>query len=248
VHKIVGDTIGAVELLPVLATTKDSAAKAVGHPLDSSAKGRTCALAFAVTSFHTTTGAHDRGKATDKIHRIVLELGDHLEDKSYHQYLAEMELEPGMWRPRIIQLARAMEYSAARFPTADAWLEHARTMLSPFIAEVGNSIRRRLPSDRKLAQALSAKNPDGLTARTIHSVKGLQFPAVCVVMPPRGTKDIFDLLETGQDKKYAEYVRKVYVAVSRAERLLIIAVPKSQMARVRTRLNNAGVVTVEHKV
>ena len=233
----------------MLATTKDAASKAVGLPVESELKGRTCTLAVAVSTFHTTTEARDRGKAIDKIHRIVLEVGDHLVQTSYCQYLAKNELDPGAWRPRIIQLARAMEYSAARFTMPDAWLDHARIVLSPFVAEGGgSSIRRRLPSDGKLTHALAAKNSDGLTARTIHSVKGHQFPAVCVVMPPLGTKAILDQFETGRNKDDAEDVRKLYVAVSRAERLLIIAVPKSQMARLKTRLNNSGVVTVEHKV
>jgi superfamily I DNA/RNA helicase len=141
-----------------------------------------------------------------------------------------------------------MEYSVARFATPDAWLEHARTVLSPFVAEGGNSIRRRLSNDKKLSQALAGRNPDGLTPRTIHSVKGLPFPAVCVIMPPRNTKAILDLLETGQNKEDGESLRKIYVAVSRAERLLVIAVPKSQMARVKTRLTTAGVALVEHMV
>src|SRR5260370_16679619 len=108
-----------------------------------------------------------------------------------------------------------MEYSVARFATPDAWLEHARTVLSPFVAEGGNSIRRRLSNDKKLSQALAGRNPDGLTPRTIHSVKGLQFPAVWVIMPPRNTKAILDLLATVQTKKTSKSLPKIYVSVSR---------------------------------
>jgi DNA helicase-2/ATP-dependent DNA helicase PcrA len=247
-HQIVQQILGPVDVLPVLATTKDAAAKAVGYPIDSEVKGRTCTLAFAVTAFHTSTEAHDRGKAIEKIHRIVLELGDHLEHQSYHQYLMERKLEPGAWRPRIIRLARAIEYSTERFATSDAWLEHAQTVLSPLVAKNGSSIRRRLSNDKSLPQALTCKSFNGLTPRTIHSVKGCQFPAVCVVMPPRNTKGILDLLETGQNKEDGESLRKIYVAVSRAERLLVIAVPKSQITRVKARLTAKGVALVEHKV
>jgi DNA helicase-2/ATP-dependent DNA helicase PcrA len=245
-YQIVQKHLGTVDLLPVLATTKDTAAKAVGYPLDAEAKGRTCTLAVALTSFHTSTEAHYRGKAIDKIHRIVLELGDHLSNQSYHEYLAEKELEPGAWRPRIIRLARAMEYNTERFATPEAWLEHVRTVLLPFAAKGGSSIRQRLSNDKKLSQALVGKHPNGLTPRTIHSVKGLQFPAVCVVMPPRNTKAILDLLESGQNKEDGESLRKIYVAVSRAERLLVIAVPKSQMKRVKARFAGVGVTLIEH--
>jgi ATP-dependent exoDNAse (exonuclease V) beta subunit len=59
----------------------------------------------------------------------------------------------------------------------------------------------------------------------------MEFPGLCVVSSTTTCKDIIDYLTTGQPAQSAEGARKLYVAASRAERLLVIAVPKSQGTR-----------------
>ncbi len=76
--------------------------------------------------------------------------------------------------------------------------------------------------------------------RTIHSVKGMEYPAVCVVTTASTLKGILDFLETGEPADKAEDARKLYVAASRAERLLVIAAPKSQAERLRVHLSGQG--------
>ncbi len=79
-----------------------------------------------------------------------------------------------------------------------------------------------------------------LTPGTIHSVKGMQFPGVCVVLSTQTSKDIIDYLSTGQPAARAESARKLYVAASRAERLLVIAAPKSQSTRLMEHIEKTG--------
>ena len=74
---------------------------------------------------------------------------------------------------------------------------------------------------------------------TIHSVKGKEFPAVCVVTTTT-LKGILDYLETGEPEEQAEEGRKLYVAASRAERLLVFAAPKTQAERLATHLRGQG--------
>jgi superfamily I DNA/RNA helicase len=81
-------------------------------------------------------------------------------------------------------------------------------------------------------------------ARTIHSVKGMEFIAVCVVTTPRDFKGILDYLETGSPSEKAEMARELYVAASRAGRLLVMAIPKSQRDRFSSYLQKAGVELV----
>jgi hypothetical protein len=59
----------------------------------------------------------------------------------------------------------------------------------------------------------------------------MEFPGICVVLSPKTSKDLLDYLTTGQPAKSAEAAPKLYVTASRAERLLVIAVPKSQGSR-----------------
>ena len=63
---------------------------------------------------------------------------------------------------------------------------------------------------------------------------------MCVVMSPRTTKGILDLLSAGGSDTDNEEVRKIYVGASRAQRLLAIAVPKSQALRLVGLLQPTG--------
>ena len=76
--------------------------------------------------------------------------------------------------------------------------------------------------------------------RTINSVKGLKDPAVCVVATTSTFRGIVDFLEEGEPVERAEDARKLYVATSRAENLLVIAAPMSQSERLGSHLGNQG--------
>ena len=64
-------------------------------------------------------------------------------------------------------------------------------------------------------------------------------PGMCVVMTSSKAKGILDHLE-GSSDKMAEEVREIYVAASRAEKLLVIACPKSQVTRLIKHFESNG--------
>ena len=113
---------------------------------------------------------------------------------------------------------------------------------------VNSTINQRLKGHADLRAALARAPTNSSPARTIHSVKGQEFPGVCVVMTTKTAGAIIDLLEgkflTGAD----EETRKIYVGASRAERLLAIAVPKSRSARLQTLLTNGGCEVRLHQI
>jgi DNA helicase-2/ATP-dependent DNA helicase PcrA len=53
-------------------------------------------------------------------------------------------------------------------------------------------------------------------------------------------KGILDYLETGSPVNFAEGSREIYVAASRAERLLAIPIPKSQGKRLVDHIGHTG--------
>lgn len=225
---------------PVLAATRLGSANALGHPADSGRKDLTYRLAVAISDYHYSFELGGRKEALEAVHRIMLEIGGHTADKTYHQYVADAEIESSSWRPRALRLADTLRYDPIRFPTADAWLAEARRLLAPLLPADESSINQRLRRNADLAKALSCAPPSGHCARTIHSVKGMEFPAVCVVMSPRTTKGILDYLSTGSPDDTSEEARKIYVGASRAQRLLAIAAPKSQAARLVSLLQATG--------
>jgi len=97
-----------------------------------------------------------------------------------------------------------------------------------------------MPRHAGLATALAVAPTSSPSARTIHAVKGMEFSAVCVVMTSATAKGILDYLETGNPKEHAENSREIYVAASRAQRLLVIAAPKSQASRLKVHIGSGG--------
>ncbi|QWG18170.1 ATP-dependent helicase [Bradyrhizobium sediminis] len=225
---------------PVVAATRLSGANALGHPADNGVKDLSFRLAVAISDYHLSFELGGRKEALEVVHALMLELEGHLVNKTYHQHISNAEIEPDHWRPRVLELVDALRFDPTRFATSDAWHDLARTLLAPLLPVGGRSINQRLPRNADLAKALFGAPPSGHCARTIHSVKGMEFPAVCVVMSSRTAKGILDFLTAGSSAAASEDARKIYVGASRAQRLLAIAVPKSQAPRLMRLLQTTG--------
>jgi len=225
---------------PVVAATRKSCANALGHPSDQTGKHLSCRLALAIGNYHLSFELGTRRKALNEIHKILVMIQNPDLEKTYHQFIVENEIEPNSWRPTVINLANALQYEKGCFNTAESWLDQARKLLASLIPPGGSSINQRLRKVEYLGQALTCTMPTGHCARTIHSVKGMEFPAVCVVMSPQKTKGILDYLTSGNPVSSGEDARKIYVGASRAKHLLVIAVPSSQAGRLKSLLDATG--------
>jgi superfamily I DNA/RNA helicase len=226
---------------PVIAATKASGAAAVGQPHPSSHNARTVRLANAVTSFHFASGFNDMRTALECVHTILLDLEGSLASTSYHQYIADNDIEPARWRSHVISILRELRFDPAKHKDAKAWHAAAKDILAKHtnIAN-GQSMSQKLKWNAAIESSLAAAPGDTAKPRTIHSVKGMEFPAVCVVTTASTLKSILDFLETGDPADRAEDTRKLYVAASRAQRLLVIAAPKSQAERLGAHLRGQG--------
>ena len=230
---------------PVISSTRDAACKAIGQAVDAATQDRTLRLASAVTSFHAGLEVNARKQAMETLHAIVLELGGKMGGKTYHQYISAEGLKPEEWRPEILELLQQLRFDPTRDTDAEAWLTRAREHMAPYLGANGCSIARKLRKHQALATILTCTAMSSLGARTIHSVKGMEFPGLCVVLSATTCKDIIDYLTTGQPARSAEGARKLYVAASRAEGLLVIAVPKSQGARLVVHIKKTGAEVTE---
>ena len=225
---------------PILAATRLTGANALGQPAESGVRDLSLRLAFAVSDYHFASQLGGRKDALELFHKVILELQGHIGDKTYHQHIGDQAVEARSWRPRMLRLVEALRYDPASFATPEHWLNHARTLLASELPEGGASINQRLKRNTALGNALVVPPVTGHSARTIHSVKGMQFPAVCVVISVPTAKGIVDYLTAGDPASSAEDARKIYVAASRAQRLLAVAVPKSQAARLTAHLTDSG--------
>ncbi|AZO68021.1 ATP-dependent helicase [Mesorhizobium sp. M6A.T.Cr.TU.016.01.1.1] len=224
---------------PVLAKTRQSGAKAIGQPTTKGKLDLTLRLAMATMDYHFAFEAGNRRAALEDVHAIVLEILGKLDGKTYHQHLVAEGITANSWRPMILALVRRLKFDPAVFANADEWHALAKALIGPMLAPGGFSIGQRLKKNAALEEVLGLPPVSGSPARTIHSVKGLEFPGVCVVMT-KNSKAIIDFLETGIPQDHAEDAREIYVAASRAEKLLAIAVPKSQAQRLALHLRSLG--------
>lgn len=229
----------AAQDCPVVSATRRTGANALGHPQDTGIRDLSYRLAVAVSDFHFSFEIGGRKEALVAIHRIMLELGGGMGGKTYHQHLEDTDVSPESWRPAALGLAQALKFNPERFATAEAWHDEARRLLAPLLPAGGPSINQRLRRNGDLDKALSVAPPSGHTARTIHSVKGMEFPAICVVMSPSTAKGIVDFL-SGDAAVDNEEARKIYVGATRAQRLLAIALPRTQAPRLRDLMVGMG--------
>ena len=236
-----------VSMSPVVASTKASGAAAVGQPRPSGSRNRTVRLAEAVVNFDFASGFNDVKTAIECAHEIFLELEGHLTGTSYHEYLSINEIEPGSWRPRVIALLRELRFDPANNADPKAWHAAAKKVIMKHLTIPGSqSVSQKLKWHTSIATALQAAPSDAVMPRTIHSVKGAEFPAVCVITTASTLKGILNFLKTGSPTERAEDARKLYVAASRAQRMLVIAAPKSQASGLRIYLRGQGAdVTIE---
>lgn len=225
---------------PVLAATRNSASNAIGQPVAKVKRDLTLRLAETVSDFYFAFESGNQKSALEEFHKIILELQGRLSGKSYHQCLIANDLKPDEWRPQMLQLLRALRFDPKIYADADAWHDRAKHLLGPFLPAVSPSISQKLKKNKDIADILTLAPAVCSPAKTIHSVKGMEFPAVCVVTVAHTLKGILDYLETGAPVEKSEMARELYVAASRAQRLLTIAAPRSQSERFATHLRTAG--------
>lgn len=235
-----------IEQAPVLASRLPSAFKAIGQSTLDETSHMTLLLAKAVMSYHFAFAVGNRREALTDLHRMILFIRGHINAiGDYHNHLAESGIIDGRWRPDVIAVANELRYEPGETP--DQWLARARISVGADMA-TGLNVNKRLKSHDNLATALAAAPVDAPPPRTIHSAKGLEFPAVCVVMTSQKAGRIMDYLEGDTTNGADEDARKIYVAASRAERLLVMAIPNNTAGRMHALLTSVGSAVEIHQI
>ncbi|GAA6207881.1 hypothetical protein NBRC116601_11740 [Cognatishimia sp. WU-CL00825] len=176
-----------------------------------------------------------------KGHKIALEIAGKVhEHTTYHQAVVENEFGGTEWRGQIARILNALEFTAGDGHTREEWLNRAHRLFSVYLRPGGRTMAQMLRNEAKLDSILGGSEKANLSARTIHSVKGLEFPAICVVLTSSKAGGIITHLESEPDQTNAESAREFYVGASRAEKLLVVACPKSQSKRLSTHLATSG--------
>ena len=228
---------------PILAAKWNDSYKAVGKFSVVKSDRLSVKLAKNINSFFQFDQIERRVKNLEKIHEIVLQIENVLRTKeniiSYQEYILMNNLDISQWRPKILKITKDLQFSKEKYKDSKEWLEYARTVLNPLVPPNSDrTINQLLSYDEKLDSVFTEKVFLNHPTRSIHSVKGMEFPAVCLVIGMSCSK-LFDQIEN-ENQSSNEDLQKYYVAVTRAEKLLVIAVPKSKSHRLTKLLIDSG--------
>ncbi|BCD97709.1 ATP-dependent helicase [Marinagarivorans cellulosilyticus] len=224
----------------VTAKTRSSGLNAIGAYTGNIGQSLSLKLANSVMKFHYSDNPKDQFYAVTDVHLITMAISEKLNGRSYHQVISEENIDILSWRGQVVKIIRELRFDAAAGDTRAEWITRARNSLGIFLPTGESSIAQKLQNQAKLDDILGAVPAPGISARTIHEVKGKQYQGVCVVLTTATAKGILTHLEEELDNRMAEDARELYVAASRAQKLLVFACPKSQSKRLTKHISSSG--------
>ncbi|MCU1382602.1 MAG: ATP-dependent helicase UvrD/PcrA [Acidobacteria bacterium] len=234
----------------VLAHNRNSALRAVGRDSPEGGTSRIETLARTVAVFHSeSVNLRARESALRDIELLLLELMGRLAE---HETSAQALERHGM--NRRVMRRQALEVLTGirkHCPDDDAarleWVDAARHAVDNLKLSLpaGQSTARffRTPPGAAWARSLRVRHQTNLACGTVHEAKGKQFDAVVVVIPPdrAPTNHTAELFTAWETRTELEAKRVVYVAVTRARRLVVLAVPLAYAPRCQAILASARV-------
>lgn len=207
-------------------------------------------LAGAVGSlWASSTSSRGRERALSVVERMILELmGSIVEGEEPGNAANRRNIDRRWLRRSALELLTGLPRHCEDSDEARAaWLEQlhglVRNLRLPYAQ--GVTERRYFPSRRGATWHRCFHHPgvDSLKAATIHEAKGKQFDAVCLVIPPdsQGNARTQQLVDAWENRIDDEAKRVVYVGLTRARRLAVLAIPQVIGDRV-TRILDAAQV------
>jgi hypothetical protein len=226
-------------------------------PEDSGGNSRASNVARAVAIFRA---AGSTGRAREScfatIEEDILRLMGKFAEGSTVARCAELEGVDRRWLRRVALMVISTvphicdDTDAARA----AWIEALRGAITAAqIPCVGTSPARFYPAARNADWSRCLHNAADVAPTrwaTIHDAKGSQHDAVCVVVPPNRGQDGFtgEMVASWEARHELESKRVIYVGVTRARKLLALAVPRGVSDRVAAVLRAAAVPFEVHDI
>ncbi|WP_329101605.1 UvrD-helicase domain-containing protein [Streptomyces sp. NBC_01439] len=220
--------------------------------VDAEASGSNRVLAIADAGFKLRSKEFDartRFKSIEQVERAVLTAltsGKDSGHKSFEAICEKLGLETRWLRNFAVRMAVALD---AEGKTRQGFATEVRDFLKdanwgdlnpPVSGDLGGLFRA--PKEDVWANVASLGDDPLIPYSTVHGVKGMEFPGVVLVLPdtPRSkaTEEVLDAWESSQD---IESRRVLYVAGSRAQKLLVFAVHRKHIDRVAALLDAKAV-------
>lgn len=208
---------------------------------------RVAAVARAVSTYRDPSAKpKQRLQALQKVEQLILALsGELVEDEPLMHSIESRRIDQRVLRRRAATLISSLRPSIGQSDSErGAWVQELWALVVGLGADVqpGNSVKKFFssPSKGEWSEMLSNHESASLSASSIHEAKGREYRAVCVAIPAEGERTE-QLIESWERRTALEAKRVVYVGVTRAEELIVIAVPRQYSDRIAAFLLAAGV-------
>jgi superfamily I DNA/RNA helicase len=231
--------VGRDEVIVLAHARKDAREAAGGRREDAAQGGGAIAALAAAHTVLTAAGssAAERSRAVRRVESILRDLAD-LEEQP------DSVADQRWLRDTAVRLAISVVPSDDAGEYAAQVRQHVRDISWPdSLTRPSDLSLLRAPKQGKWTARGNAAVPTAYAWASIHSVKGREFPGVVVVVPQKLTPDSGELsvLDHWEQGEPSEARRVLYVGVSRAQRLLILAVHTSHRDRVAALLKRDNV-------
>lgn len=204
----------------------------------------------------SSTSSRSREQALRVSERMLLELMGSITDGEVPSAAAERRNIDARWLRRV---ALALLTGAPRScddtdEARTAWVEQLRGQVRSLGLVYGQGVtERRYFRSRAGAtwhRCFFDADADALTAATVHEAKGRQYDAICLVVPPdtQGYMRTQQLMEAWENRADDEAKRVIYVGLTRARRLAVLAIPEAVRERVSLVLDAAQAVYRLHTI
>jgi DNA helicase-2/ATP-dependent DNA helicase PcrA len=213
------------------------AQRAVGDPMseDLSGTSRLEALARATSEFWSPSAtSRSRETALRTVERLLLEFMGEWQEEDHHpsRVVARVGLDGRKLRRQALEIIMRLP---SKCSDADkdrrAWVTsvHSEVTRLGLAPQSGKSAQAhfRCPPNGNWSRHLHPPPLKTLACSTIHEAKGKEYEAVCVVLHPDHAPDkhTSELLGSWRQRTDLEAKRVIYVGVTRAKRLVMLAVP-----------------------
>lgn len=208
---------------------------------------RVAAVAQAVSTYRDPSAKpKQRLQALQKIEQLILALSGDLEDNEPLMRGIECQrVDHRILRRRAAALISSLRPAIGQSESERrAWVKELWSLVTGLGIDMqpGNSVKKffAFPGKEEWSKVLCIHESVSLNASSIHEAKGQEYRAVCVTIPPEGERTE-QLITAWESQTALEAKRVVYVGITRAEELAVIAVPRPYTDRIAAILRAAGV-------
>lgn len=235
----------------IIAHSRNAALRACGKPTGfTQGNSNVSKVAASLAAFRNSNGSgRAREKAIEAIERIILDrIGLDTSNQTTSALAAEHKLER-RWLRRIafVYLSSLSEECDKTTEAMSSWIETARAELDklnlPVLSSKTTTQFLMKPTKNDWVELLRPDEKTDIRCATVHEAKGREYEAVCFVISPNSSKGRYadELLDAWESQADEEACRVAYVGVTRAQKLLAIAVQKPHRERLTNLLKKSTV-------